>query len=128
MRSLKLRGRKVCGGKLRLHTLDDLDGRTMAAKRARDLVDGLVEDAGGADEVTVGQQQLIQRAACLGAYAEDIETRWLAGAEIDAREFAAIVNTQRRVLVAVGLQRRARDVTPDLRSYVREKYGAVAPP
>jgi hypothetical protein len=57
-------------GSVRLLTLDHLDGGTHAARRARELRDGLEADLGGGDRLTVGERQLAQRAAVLGAIIE----------------------------------------------------------
>ncbi len=54
-----------------------------------------------------GARQLIQRAAILGAYIEDHEARWLAGEKIALEDYLASVKTQKRVLCALGLERRS---------------------
>lgn len=97
--------------RLRLRTLDHLDGRTLAARRAKDLVQGLESDLGGGDDLTVAVKQLVQRAAVLGAIIEHQEAMWLAGLRLDVNEHLAAINAQRRVLATVGLERRARNVT-----------------
>lgn len=108
-------------GKARLLTLGDLDGRTVAARRARTLLDSIQEDLGGADRLSAAQQELAARAAALGALLADGETRLLAGQNIDITQHLAAVNVQRRVLATLGLSRVARDVTPDPLDYARRK-------
>ena len=93
------------GGKLRLLTLDRIDGRTNAAKRARDLIDAIMRDIGS--DISEGTRQLVQRAGVLGIYIEDAETRWLNGEPIDLGHILSAVNSQRRILQTLGLQRRA---------------------
>jgi hypothetical protein len=105
--------------KSRLRTLDDLDQRTASARRARELVDGLTEDLGGRTVITVAVRQLIQRAAILGAFLADIETRWLQGEAIAADDYFVAINAQRRVLASLGLKRIARDVTPTVSEYIK---------
>lgn len=105
-------------GKVRLLSLDDLDGRTTAAKRAREMVDAIEADLGGGEHLTEGERQLARRAAVLGALIESFEVEWLAGGAIALPDYLAAVNAQRRVLTTVGLERRSRDVTPDLRRYI----------
>lgn len=102
------------GERLRLRTIDSLDGRTASARRARDLVAGLEEDAGGSEHISVATKQLVQRAAILGALIEDFEARWLGGQQIDVAELLMAVNCQRRVLATLGLERKARDVLDPL--------------
>jgi hypothetical protein len=62
-------------GKVRLRSLDELDQRTAAARRARDLVAELKSDLGG--DLSTAQRELVKRAALLGAILEDHEVRWL---------------------------------------------------
>jgi hypothetical protein len=113
--------------RVRLLTLDELDGRTSAARLVRELIASIENDLGGADALTEGQRQLVQRAAVLGAMIEDSETRWIGGAEFDAAAYLAQINAQRRVLATIGLERRARNVTPSIGEYLRSSATAVAP-
>ena len=106
------------GPKVRLLTLADLDKRTTAAKRARDLINSVTADLGGVDNLGVGERQVIQRAVLLGVMAEDIESRWLLGEAVDPVILATISNAQRRLLETVGLKRVPRNVTPTVAEYV----------
>jgi hypothetical protein len=99
-------------GKLRLLTLGHLDGRTAAARRARELIEAIQTDLGGSDRLSEGERQLVQRAAVLGAYIESCEVKWLGGEAVDLADYLAAINAQRRVLATIGLERRSRDVTP----------------
>ena len=105
--------------KVRLLTLESLDGRTKAARLARDLIDTLEDDLGGADRLSVAERQIIQRAAVLGAMLESQEAAWIAGEPIELTVYLPAANAQRRLLETVGLQRRAKEITPDLRSYMQ---------
>jgi hypothetical protein len=100
------------GGKVRLRSLDDLDCRTSAARRARDLVSGLEADLGGTEALSTGQREIIKRAAMSGAVCEDLECKWLEGQKIDIGDYALLANSQRRLLATVGLERRAKDISP----------------
>ena len=109
-------------GKTRFLTLGHLDGRTRAARRARELIAGIEEDLGGSDRLSVGERQLVQRAGILGSVIEHAEARFLAGGgEVELAEYLAAINSQRRVLMALGLQRRSRDVVLDPLAYARAK-------
>ena len=113
-------GRQRKGRQLiRLKTLDALDSRTLAAKRAHALVADLESDLGGPDNVTVAERQIVQHAGVLGAVIEHQEALWLAGDEVDETALLAAINCQRRLLETVGLQRRSRDVTPNIAAYSR---------
>jgi hypothetical protein len=98
-------------GKVRLMTLDQLDGRTAAARRARDLIEAIEGDLGGSDRLSESARQLVQRAAVLGAFIENCETQWLGGNAVELADYLAAINAQRRVLATIGLKRVARDVS-----------------
>lgn len=108
-------------GKTRLLTLEHLDGRTLAAKRAREVLQAVEGDLGGADRLTEAERQLVRRAAVLAVLAESAEAHWLAGGELDTSAHNGTVNTLRRLFETVGLQRRSRDVTPSLADYIEAK-------
>jgi len=94
--------------KIQLLTIDDLDGRTRAAKHARDLARRLLDDLGGPLHVSAAQSELIQRAAAVGALVADIEARALSGQPFDATELNALAEHQRRALDRLGLHRSPR--------------------
>jgi hypothetical protein len=107
-----------------LKTLDCLDGRTFASKRARSLADEIERNLAG--DLTAAQRQLVQHASVLGALIESDESQWLGGKSVDLMMLFAAINSQRRILVTLGLERRSRDVTPDLQDYLREREEAAA--
>jgi hypothetical protein len=113
-------------GKVRLHSLDQLDHRTNAARRVRSLVQGIEEDLGGADYLSVAQRQLAQRAALLSAVLEHQEAQWLASGQMDSEEYVRLNNSLARILSLLGLERRQRDVTPDPLKYARAKSEGAA--
>jgi hypothetical protein len=80
----------------------------------------MVAEMGGPDRVTVKEMRLIKRAVFLDAYADDFEARWYGGEPppIPMIEYNSAVNTQRRLLATLGLERRSRDVTPTLQEYL----------
>jgi hypothetical protein len=113
------------GRKVRLLTLGDLDGRTNAAKAARGLIGALQDDLGGADRMNAGEREIVQRAALASAMLQDMEAQWLTGRGLDVAAYTTLSNTQSRLLKLLGLQRRPRDVTPDLAEYVATHASAV---
>jgi hypothetical protein len=86
----------------RSRTLAQLEGRTAAAKRARELAALIEIDVGMGISVSAAQKQLVQRVAVLGALAEDLEACILAGKNIDRAEYVAIVREQRQALEALS--------------------------
>lgn len=116
-----VRNAKGARKKARIKSLADLDGRTSAARAAFHLRDAIVGDLGGESFLSTMQMTLIENVAVLGAALQDMAAAYLAGEGADMSLFSTLANAQRRLLADLGLERRARDVTPDLASYVRSK-------
>ena len=98
--------------------LEGVDGRSVIARRFRDLVAAIVEDLGGVDAITEGELQLVRRAASLCVQCELLEAEAARGAALEIDSYVKLVNALNRTLGSIGLKRRPRDVTPDLRDYV----------
>jgi hypothetical protein len=92
-----------------------IDGRSLWAKRASELLAATISDMGGDANVSEAERALAKRAAVLTV---ELERREAAFAQVGAVEDAALaiyqttVNTLRRTLESLGLQRRPRDVSP----------------
>lgn len=110
--------------KVRLLTMGDLDGRTMAAKAVRTLIGDLESDLGGAERLSASEREIVRRTALASAMLQDMEAHWLSGRGVDVAAYTTLSNTQSRLLKLLGLQRRPRDVTPDLAAYVAAKAAA----
>lgn len=89
--------------RVRLRTLDSLDRRTVAAKRALELETNLTAEVGMGLPIPEQDRQFIRRAAMLGALAEDAEARILAGENINRAEYLSMVRAQHKALEALGL-------------------------
>jgi hypothetical protein len=103
-----------------------VDGRTFWVRRFRDLNSLLLSDQGGDDNVTEPRRMLVRRAACLAVELERreaviAETGEATDAQIEV--YGRTANTLRRLLQTLGLERRARDITPSLTEYIAENYG-----
>ena len=101
--------------------LSGVDGRSVWARRLRDLIDIHIEDLGGSDAVTAAERSIVRRASTLTVELERMEARFALAGEASADEldlYSRTAGNLRRLLESVGLQRRAKDVTPDLRDYV----------
>jgi hypothetical protein len=116
------------GPKARLLSLSDLDGRTLAAKHVKGLISSLEDDLGGADRLSAGEREIVQRAALASAMLQDMEATWLTGRGIDVAAYTTLANTQSRLLKLLGLERRPRDVTPDLDRYIAARAAPLPPP
>jgi len=100
--------------------LETIDGRTNDGRRARTIVSAIAQDLGGPDQLSTGERLLIERIAVLTSIIESNDAELYAGKTIDLPIFVMLQNAQRRALLAVGLKRVPRDVTPNLDDIVRE--------
>ncbi len=103
------------GEKVRLLTLDHLDGRCLAVRRVRRVETEIATDLGGAEHISEGQRALCRRAAVLAAIVEDAEARWADGQSFDLPEYLSAVNSLRRILATIGLERRQPPINGDRR-------------
>ena len=67
------------GRKAALVTLDDIDRRTTASRRVREVMASIESDLGGSDHLSTAQRVLIQRCAVMSAIIEDSEARFARG-------------------------------------------------
>jgi hypothetical protein len=98
--------------------LPGIDGRSLWARRYRDVLTLHLSDLGGADNVSEAEKAIARRAACLIVELEQIEVRFARGDEPEGEDetgnmldrYQRCANTLRRLLESLGLQRRAKDV------------------
>jgi hypothetical protein len=117
------RSRVSNGAKL----LPATDGRSMTARRFRDLYEDIAADLGGKDHLSTGELQLIRRASMLSTECERQEA--LAAREdvtFDADSYVVKTNALKRVLEVLGLKRVPRPVGDG--SAVLSDYFAVPSP
>lgn len=107
--------------KARLRTLADLDKRTRAHRDTAELMENIATDLGGWSNVSTMAAEIITSASLLGAVIRDRAASYLTGEAMDLGEFITLTNAQRRLLADLGLERRARDLTPDLQEYLSRK-------
>lgn len=101
--------------------LPGVDGRTAMGRRLREIVGALVSDLGGDDAMTEAKLHIVRRVAVLAAQLEQIEADAANGVRaFDIGTYSTGANTLRRLLADLGLERRARDVTPNLDRYIRQ--------
>lgn len=105
-------------GKVRLRTLGDIDARTAAFRRFKELVASYTSDLGG--DLTTAQSAIIQRAVSLQVWLEDAEASYASSGELDIATYTTASNALRRLLADIGLDRKVTDVL-DLDAYVRQR-------
>jgi hypothetical protein len=99
----------------------DVDERGPIARRFREVLAQIIADIGGVENVTEAQTAIARRAVTLIIWCESIEAELAAGKALDVGEYSTAANSLRRLLADLGLERRARDVTPTLQQYLEGK-------
>jgi hypothetical protein len=100
-----------------------IDGRSLWARRAGELLAAHISDLGGLDNISEAEHALAKRAAVLITELERREAGFAQAGQASDEALAiyqTTVNTLRRTLEALGLERRAREVVPDPLQYARE--------
>jgi hypothetical protein len=87
------------------------DGNSRWARRYRDLIAAHCQDLGGVELLSEAQLSLIKRASALELECEQAEGKLSMGQEIDLDLYQRMLNSLRRALETLGLERKARDVT-----------------
>ena len=103
--------------------LPDVDGRSVIARRLKDITSAILADQGGAEQCSESRLQLVRRFAAAAVLAEQMESRLANGEQIDIQEHGLLCSTLTRLAQRIGIERRARDVTPSLSEYLAENYG-----
>ena len=98
--------------------LPGIDQRLAIARRYRDLVAQIAIDQGGADRCSETRMQLIRRFASGAVLAEELEARLARGEPVGIAEHALLSSTLVRLAQRIGLERRARNVTPSVGQYL----------
>jgi hypothetical protein len=107
--------------------LPGVDGRSTWVRRLRDLMGLHLADLGGSDQVSEAERSIVRRAATLTVELERLELRFATAGEASVEDldlYQRTANSLRRLLEAVGLERRLRDVTsltPRLEDYLAKR-------
>jgi hypothetical protein len=101
--------------------LPKVDGRSLIARRYRDICSAIASDQGGLDLLSEARVQLIRRYAACCVLAESMESRLARGEQIDITEHSRLTLTMVRVAQRIGLDRVPREVSsPMLADLLRE--------
>ena len=110
--------------------MDQSRRRSVWARRARDIVQAHVSDLGGADNTSEAERSIVRRAAAITTELERLECIFATEGEARPDQIDLYyrgANSLRRLLEAVGLERRARDIGPvSLTDYVKAKSAETA--
>jgi hypothetical protein len=114
-RSKVANGRKLIPG---------VSGHSVWIRRAKEHIADAIADLGGEANTSAAERNLVRRAATLSVELERLEAKFATAGEADPADldlYQKLSNTLRRLLAALGLHRRPRDVSvaPDLTTYLR---------
>lgn len=99
----------------------DGDGQSPWARRWRDLVELHEADLGGGTHLTEAQASLCRRVATIEIELEAMEGTLSRGEKVSLDEYARVSGHLRRILESLGIERRKRNLTPDLADYLKGK-------
>jgi hypothetical protein len=102
--------------------LAGIDGRSAWVRRCKDVIAAHLSDI---PDPTMAERSLIRRAAVLTTELERLEATFATAGEANPEALDLYGRTSgnlRRLLEAVGLQRRAREVGPTLADIIKEDW------
>jgi hypothetical protein len=100
------------------------DGRGPWARRWRDLQGLYADDLGGESSLSEFQLGLVGTAATMRCELERLEGKLSLGEPIDTDQYGRIAGHYRRVCETLGIERRAKNIVPDLHDYLAQKHKA----
>jgi hypothetical protein len=103
------RSRITNGGEL----LPGVDQRSRWVRRCRDVIAAHLSDLGGETNCSAAERSIVRRASVLTVELEQLEVKFATAGEASATDldtYQRCANSLRRLLEAVGLQRRAKPV------------------
>jgi hypothetical protein len=115
----KHRIRHTAGGIM----LPRTDGRTVSARRYRDLVVAFETEVGGGAALTASERATVQQAAAIALRAEELQADLVLGKPVDSDLLVRLTGTARRLLNGIkGNADDRRPVGPNLADYLASKY------
>ena len=108
--------------------LPNIDGRSLIARRYRDIASAIIVDQGGVGHCSEARQQLIRRFAAASVLAEQMEACLANGEEINVERHALLCSSLVRLSSRIGINRIARTITPSLDNYLTTDIRPVRTP
>jgi hypothetical protein len=103
--------------------LQNTDGRSIWARRFRDVYEAHIADLGGEGEISEAEKSIARRAATLAVECERMEAGFATAGAATADEldlYGRTANSLRRLLESTGLKRRQKDVTPTIGEFLAD--------
>ena len=99
--------------------LRGVDGRSMAARRYRDVAIALADELGGQDKLSEPAKILVRQAAALTVQVEGLQSKIVAGEEVDTEQLVRLSNVLGRTLQRLGLKKPRPAREPSLAERLR---------
>jgi len=101
----------------------EVDGRTLPARRFRELVKAYAAEIGG--ELSVVDRALVRTAAAIGVRSEVLQAKIIAGEAISGDEAIRLASESRRILESIRSRspKNKPDAPTELDRYLKDKYG-----
>lgn len=103
----------------------DGDGRSPWARRWRDLKALYADDLGGESTLSEFQLGLVSTASTLRCQLEKFEGQLSLGQDIDTDLYGRIAGHYRRICSELGIERKARDITPETLDQIGAEIAAA---
>jgi hypothetical protein len=92
--------------------LRGVDGRSMIARRYRDVAIALADDLGGQDKLSEPSKILVRQAAAMTVQVESLQSKIVSGDDVDIEQLTRLSNVLGRTLQRLGIRKRtARKLT-----------------
>jgi hypothetical protein len=93
--------------------LRGVDGRSVEARRYRDVAIALADDLGGQDKLSEPSKILVRQAAAMTVQVESLQSKIVSGQDVNLEQLTRLSNVLGRTLQRLGLKKpRARPTGP----------------
>ena len=82
-----------------------VDGRIAAARRYRDVAMALADDLGGQDKLSEPAKILVRQAAALTVQVEGLQSKIVAGDDVNLEQLTRLSNVLGRTIQRIGLKK-----------------------
>jgi hypothetical protein len=115
--------RRLMRKRFALLTREDIDRDSLAYRKFGEIIHDISTDLGGTNRLTTIQKGLIEAFASALVRVEDLTARQFLGDSTFYRELSPAISSLARVAYLLGIDRRPKEVTPTLSSYLKHSNG-----
>ena len=105
--------------------LRGVDGRSVVARRYRDVAIALADDLGGQDRLSEPSKILVRQAAAMTVQVEGLQPKIVSGENVDIEQLTRLSNVLGRTLHRLGLKKPRSKPTSPLTDYLASKREAI---